>query len=81
MELPEQVLYNILREGSENVKAAILHSLAERPNVRLRIVELVTDWLKDNIFPGLTISVLDMLLSHMALPAEVLVAVVARLED
>ncbi|KAF5697144.1 ARM repeat-containing protein [Fusarium mundagurra] len=84
MELPEQVLDNVLQRASEDVeiKIKLLESLSTRPKISLSIIGLATDWLRSDVSPRLSLAVLHMLQrSHEGLPDWILKAVTARLED
>ncbi|EXK26024.1 hypothetical protein FOMG_17385 [Fusarium oxysporum f. sp. melonis 26406] len=82
MELPEQVLDNVLQQASEDVKIKLLESLSTRPKLSLSIIGLATDWLRSDVSPRLSLAVLRMLQRpHEGLPDWILKAVTARLED
>ena len=82
MELPDEVLENVLQKGSEKVKTKIVESLRIRPKIPIVIMEMAIVWLRDHARQGLVIAVLYMLSRpYEVLPKEILNAIVARLED
>ncbi|KAF9770479.1 hypothetical protein IL306_011985 [Fusarium sp. DS 682] len=82
MEVPEQVLNNVLKRASEDTKIKVLESLRRRPKMPLGIMRLATDWLKGDASSRLSLAVLDMLqLPREGLPDRTVEVVAARLED
>jgi len=82
MELPEHVLNDVLKQGSEDVKVKVLKSLEDRSKIPLSIIGLATSWLGDNVSPSLRAAILHMLRRpNEDLPERTLEAIAARLED
>ncbi|EXK77341.1 hypothetical protein FOQG_17945 [Fusarium oxysporum f. sp. raphani 54005] len=82
MELPEQVLDNVLQQASEDVDIKILESLSTRPEIPLSIIGLATDWLRGDASPRLRLAVLRMLRRpHEDLPDWTLNVVATQFED
>ncbi len=81
MEFPKQVLFEALQERSD-VRITILWSLARRPTIPFRIVDLTPSWLGNGKSTRLKKATLEMLRgSRAGLPKEIFAAMIARLAD
>ncbi|KAK3307826.1 armadillo-type protein [Chaetomium strumarium] len=78
MEIPEHVLGDVLRKGSENAKVKILSSLRK---VSANAIEQAPSCLKDGVSSRLQIAVLRIPQPLKGFPREILQAIAGRLED
>ncbi|GAB1315795.1 Armadillo-type protein [Madurella fahalii] len=78
MELPEQVLEDAIREGSEDAKVKILFALRK---VSATAIELLPNWLKDGVSAQLQVAALSIPQPLKGLPPTTLEPIIDRLQD
>ncbi|KLU87432.1 hypothetical protein MAPG_06432 [Magnaporthiopsis poae ATCC 64411] len=78
MELPEQVLEDVLREGSEDAKVEILRGLRK---VSTKAIELIPNWLEGGTPTPMQEAILGIPQPLQGLPAPTIEVIARRLED
>ncbi|KAL8366277.1 hypothetical protein RB595_004851 [Gaeumannomyces hyphopodioides] len=78
MELPEQVLEDAIRQGSEDAIIKILSALRK---ISARTIQQLPNWLKDGVSTSLQIAALKIPQPLKGLPLTTLEAIIGRLQD